>query len=369
MTLTALLPEFTALHDSVRNDDVRAVSEIVLTNSWINVKLPRYIARTEAILRHHCPVLGLAAYVGAIDVFRFLIANGANAKALDETNVSVSEFACAGDQIEIIEFMFESYILTEEDAARCLSEAAKHARSEIVDLIFDLFPNVRVNWMSPHVPQPIHSAALHGDVELVKKLLAHGADINATMTNLRRTALHCACLCPKPDCLEFLLLQPNLDRTIRSVLRETPLMVACAVGNLENVKMLLKYVPDLDVAAVDSTGSSALHLAALNNRIEIAKVLLGLPNIDVNALNSVEKTALMLAVELNHVEMREILLKAADPLIKSPTQSLVDLARTVHDEEFVERLIKVYHADPTPVQKRDPQNVLRQSSDDSYDLD
>ena len=363
MTLTALLPEYTALHDSVRNDDVRAVSQIVLTNSWINVKFPRYITDTDMILRHHCPVLGLAAYVGAIDVFRFLIANGANAKALDERQVTISEFACAGGQIDILEFMFESYIHTEEDAPRCLSEAAKHKRNDIIDMIFELFPKVQVTWSSPSVPQPIHSAALNGNLELVKRLLAHGANINATMENVRRTALHCACIQEKTECLEFLLQQPTLDKTIRSALGETPLMVACAVGRLENAKMLLKYTPDLDLAAVDTTGSTALHIAALNNQIEVVKFLLGLPNIDVNALNSVEKTPLMLAVEMGHVEMREILLKAGEPLIKSPTQSLVELARMVGDEEFAERLIKEYHADPTPVKKPDPQNQ-RMSTDE-----
>ncbi|XP_054156102.1 26S proteasome non-ATPase regulatory subunit 10-like [Oppia nitens] len=84
---------------------------------------------------------------------------------------------------------------------------------------------------------PIHWAASDGNKELVRKLIADGADIDAT-----------------------------------DEMGWTPLMIACSAGHYDIVQTLVEHKADIN--AVNSTGQSALHYAASKDRLDIAKYLI-----------------------------------------------------------------------------------------------
>jgi ankyrin repeat protein len=107
------------------------------------------------------------------------------------------------------------------------------------------------------VTTELYEAARNGDVELVKKLLAEGGDVDA-VDHKRRTALH----------------------------------IAAYKGYCEVVKELLAY--GADVRVVDGYGLTALHVAARQGHVKAAEIVkeLLVAGADVHAVTFCRMTVL-----------------------------------------------------------------------------
>lgn len=141
-------------------------------------------------------------------------------------------------------------------------------------------------------------ASVADNLELVKFLIAHGADPNANLRNGRHTPLECAVLSSTSimkalvdagaqiqghsalqmaacygqiDHISYLLdCGASIDEVPDGVYRSA-LSEAALNGNVKAVKLLLEKGADLDVK--DRNGKSALELALINNRVACADVL------------------------------------------------------------------------------------------------
>jgi ankyrin repeat protein len=142
-------------------------------------------------------------------------------------------------------------------------------------------------------PSPEGSGSL-GSLDLVKKLVARGADINARMTkkaNLNNTRANeigatpffLASLTADAD-LVSTLASLGADRTLTNVENSTPLMMAAGLATrspgedagtesqvLATVKLLLSLGADIN--AVDVNGETAMHAAAYKNLPQVVKFL------------------------------------------------------------------------------------------------
>ena len=114
----------------------------------------------------------------------------------------------------------------------------------------------------------------HGAVEVVNELLAHGADVHAS-TPAGINALVAATESGDEDVMRVLLARgANANATFRppySTAAESVLMVAVQYGHAGCVKLLLDHGAD---ARFTSDYGSALHFAAMKDRLEIARVLI-----------------------------------------------------------------------------------------------
>ena len=115
------------------------------------------------------------------------------------------------------------------------------------------------------------SAAKKGDVEVVGRLLAAGADVNAA-----------------------------------NILGKTALMWAARCGYAEVVAALLQH--GAVVNAIDNEGITALMWAARCGYAEVAERLLEVDGIDINAADHFDLTALMVAAQGGHVVVVDRLL-------------------------------------------------------------
>jgi ankyrin repeat protein len=115
-------------------------------------------------------------------------------------------------------------------------------------------------------------AAAQGDVDELKLLIEHGADVNAK--------------------------RPQEGSTV--------LMIACKQGNVRLVDLLLKKGADVNSANVN--GWTALMAAAADGHTEIVRLLLA-HGADVNAKHAYGWTALKLASQKNHEPVRKLLLR------------------------------------------------------------
>ena len=166
------------------------------------------------------------------------------------------------------------------------------------------------------------AAAVKGDGEAVARLLAAGANPNASISNPntshnqdQTTPL---CLTVVNGRLEAtrLLLDGGADPN-RSVSNGfTPLMIAAANSHLEMLRLLLGRGAALD-AAQPGTGRTAFHIACFNNRSDAAEAMIEAGS-DVDLKDCNGETGFELAERQGHAAFRElkIRLKVAEGLVE-----------------------------------------------------
>ena len=192
---------------------------------------------------------------------------------------------------------------------------------------------------------PLHCAVKHGNIEMVKELLKHGAEVDSEdnfqctplMDALKRnqfdiakllleyganinhcdnrgmTALHSAAAIGHVKTIEFLLKNGANVNAIDNI-KYSPLHTATEMEEWDEfsehsdcVKMLLENgaIPNLKATHLLQT---ALHFAAQKGCTKMVELLLEY-DIDIDALDSEQNSALHQAVENGHVEVVELLLQ------------------------------------------------------------
>ncbi|ANB59930.1 ankyrin repeat domain-containing protein [Anoxybacteroides amylolyticum] len=149
---------------------------------------------------------------------------------------------------------------------------------------------------------PLHYAIDSGDIELVRLLVQHGADVNAT----------------------------NEAGT-------TPLMKAAQFGQTEIVKFL--YAHGADINRTDDQGETALSKAVEGNQVATVQFLLQ-AGANVNIKTTIGKTALMTAAEYGYDNLVSLLLRhGADVNVKDKTgNTALSLAQYWKHESIIRQL-------------------------------
>jgi hypothetical protein len=133
---------------------------------------------------------------------------------------------------------------------------------------------------------PLLRASQFGQLEMVKYLIANGADINAQ--NVFGTPLVVASRNGHLEIVKYLIAN-GADINAKNGVGYTPLMWASKSGNLETVKYLIGEGVDIDTKSKD--GSTALIIASGHGNLEIVKYLRS-KGADIDIKDSEGKTAL-----------------------------------------------------------------------------
>ena len=118
----------------------------------------------------------------------------------------------------------------------------------------------------------LHWAAFRDDLDLVKVLLAAGADVKAATRDGALTPLFLACANGNAAIIGALL-QAGADANSVNGNGTTALMTAAASGSADSVKVLLEHGSDVKVKE-NAHGQTALMFAAALNRTAAVKLLL-----------------------------------------------------------------------------------------------
>ena len=119
---------------------------------------------------------------------------------------------------------------------------------------------------------PLHAAALNGDLEACKRLLAEGADIHAR-SYMDYTPFHEAAQGGHLEVIQ-LFLENGGDVNIRHAERGMPIHEAARFGHADVCEQLVRAGCDIEAKGFEDR--TALHYAALNGQPEVAERLLGL---------------------------------------------------------------------------------------------
>jgi ankyrin repeat protein len=271
-----------------------------------------------------------------LDVARLLIASGADVQARTTGGFTPILFAARQGNEDMARLLLDSGADvndTDSTGASVLLVATIRGHSAFARLLLDrgADPNAdkagytALHWAAAtvtideypyHFGQKWHEWAVLGGMvtgrlELIKSLLAHGADPNARITREKNSVNQCDAGCALP---RFSNEGGGYGRT-----GSTPFLVATANGDLDVMRLLLANGADPRVK--DKQGSTALILAVgqpfehAQNPIPQSKALktvnlvLGL-GVDVNAANTTDgDTALHLAAYLGYDEIAQLLVE------------------------------------------------------------
>ena len=147
-------------------------------------------------------------------------------------------------------------------------------------------------------------ASRNGQLEIVKYLVEHGADLNAKDED-NETAFILASKCGHLGIAKFLV-ETGADVNAEGKFGWTALIYASRRGNLEMVKYLVENVANVN--SKYDKGWTALMFASENGNLEIVKYLLQNGS-DVNAKYENRWTALMYASRRGHLEIVKYLVE------------------------------------------------------------
>ncbi|XP_063913940.1 uncharacterized protein LOC135130477 isoform X2 [Zophobas morio] len=217
-----------------------------------------------------------------------------------------------------------------------LTSAAFHGNLEMLESLLE--NGAKVNG---HVMPPLYAAVLGKKSDCFSRLLRAGADVNETASD-GNSALTMSTMMNRIDFME-LLLESGCDVNYVSG-NLAPLYCAAGRMNLEAVRLILKYKPDVNYQCED-TGYTALHAASKSDNPDITKCLL-----DHGASTKIKSkklvTPLHVALINGKKEVALELIKADPSVVNEYTSELtpVSLATVANFPDVIETLAK-YGAD------------------------
>jgi len=163
---------------------------------------------------------------------------------------------------------------------------------------------------------PIHIVVKADSLPLTQELISRGARTTVMCSEKRRTPLHyvCAASGRKAD-IPMLLIQHGADVSARDAAQFTPLQLASAYGNLEIVKLLLEFGAKPNASMDNINKYTPLMHAVCTGMYSVVETLLD-AGARVDVVNSSGVTAIHLAAKTGRVDMINLLIAAgADPMV------------------------------------------------------
>ena len=164
--------------------------------------------------------------------------------------------ACKQNRVERIQQLLQlGATVAEADEGQpttCLAESSHYDNVETIKLLLD--HGADVNGVGRSLTTPLMVASCYGCVKVIKLLLSRGANIDAADKD-GNTALHLLCLCGRIETFKLLLVN-GADVHLANLAESTPLTLAASGKKYNRIKPLLEA--GADVTAVDGKGMTAM---------------------------------------------------------------------------------------------------------------
>ncbi|CCF47418.1 calcium/calmodulin-dependent protein kinase type 1B [Colletotrichum higginsianum] len=281
--------------------------------------------------------LSLASSNGHPDVVKLLLDKGASCNVVNNSGWTPLCAALSGGHCEVAKLL----ILNGADVTAAISDggtplhvAVSNGYPDVVKLLLErgADPNAATNegWTA------LSWASDRGNVDLVKLLLDWGANSNASVTANISTPLHIAVSAGHLEVVR-LLLAKGADCNITTGSGWTPLHSAVKYGQTKSAELLLEY--GADVARADKLGWTPLLGAADGGNLSIAILLLS-KGANTAATTADGWTALGFASARGDFGLVKLLLeRGADPKVASAGLTPLGLA-TNNGHELVAKLLR-----------------------------
>merc|ERR1712226_34390 len=188
----------------------------------------------------------------------------------------------------------------------CLHVACREGNERIVELLLSSYKSKALNIKDDDGKCPIHEAVIHNNIGCVRLLLAHHSPIDPLKRSDWTPLMHS---CENGNVQIFILLIENgADINLANKDGWSCLHLAARNGSFEIVNRLVNMSTEL-CRFVTTNGRTALHCAALHNKLQICAFFLESSLIDLNIEDACGTTAVLDAVKTDSPEMIELFRK------------------------------------------------------------
>lgn len=255
-------------------------------------------------------------------VARLLIADENGRSRLNHVNHMVADggnalhFAVKKGDIQIARFALDNGAdpdVKDSHGNRPLHLAAESGMQEMAKLLLKRQANPNLfGGLRDHVKAlgrgsyltPLHVAVSKGNVQVVRELLKHGANINAVEPFCFWTPLLFAVHAGHDEIVHLLLANgANVDGDSNAF--ETPLIMAAVKKRIDLVQTL--YCCGADLNRRDGDGDPSIHNAAGNGSLELVKLILGVSDEELDLKGTSGRPAWWFAQKYGHNQIMELL--------------------------------------------------------------
>ncbi|NXA42053.1 ANKH1 protein, partial [Eudromia elegans] len=277
--------------------------------------------------------LTLAACGGHVELAALLIERGANLEEVnDEGYTPLMEAAREGHEEMVALLLAQGANInaqTEETQETALTLACCGGFSEVADFLIKAGADIELGCSTP-----LMEAAQEGHLELVKYLLAAGANVHAT-TATGDTALTYACENGHTDVADVLL-QAGADLEHESEGGRTPLMKAARAGHLCTVQFLISKGANVNRATANND-HTVVSLACAGGHLAVVELLLAHGADPTHRLKD-GSTMLIEAAKGGHTNVVSYLLDYPNNVLSVPATDLSQLTPPSQDQSQVPRV-------------------------------
>lgn len=246
----------------------------------------------------------------AYDVAKFLLENGSDPNASENTFVYPLMLAASENNLEMVQLLLQYGAdpkAVEENLWTALHLSAQHDHPHTLDVVMLLIASqdVDVNAQTVELVTALYLAVQSNRVDVVECLIAAGADLDIS-TDKDITALGLA-IVKSNLAMVNLLLDHGADPQRVDERGLSILHVAAGNSNVATMKRILEEDIDLDLRSHTMAQTTALHVAVRENKVDVVECLLVAgANVEIEAYNDI--TALGVAVMGGNLAMVNLLL-------------------------------------------------------------
>ncbi|EAY15562.1 hypothetical protein TVAG_495810 [Trichomonas vaginalis G3] len=386
--------------NSIKNDDINQLIHLTnITEFDINGRVQDNLFEHGLLCHSNPTYISYSCFYGSLKCFKFLLLNNADMNITDDQNGFCPEhYAIMGGNAEIIrivnqrrfdtrctlqlavlfyrEDVFEWLLNTRKISVKnddenfgnvvhmcsisnnfralqhCITLGAEindqgldsltplqlaicFNSKECIQLLLNT-KTINLNTINKKQHTALHVASMTGNCFAIKKMRKKECNPNISDAN-NWTALHFAISTNNYKCVKALLKFSDIDLSKKTIIGETPMLLAMHYGNKEIIDLFVK-LNVLDPNDKSNSGVSALHIAFSQGLTDIIKYFLSLQNCDVNIANSMGQTPIFECVSHGYVEGLKILMSRNDVDVMKKDifgQTIFTIPKLVENEEIV----------------------------------